>query len=110
MPSRNSISFGQDAGGNAFLASLSGDTSSKMGVMHAIYGVGAMCAPLISTQFAQLRRWSFGYIVHVCLAITCAVFMAFAFRFKSQEGESSESQRSPSSRLPLRITTHVLGR
>ena len=105
-----SLYFSQDAGGNAFRASLSGDTSSKMGVMHAIYGVGAMCAPLISTQFAQLHRWSFGYIVHVCLALTCAVFMAFAFRFKSQEGESSESRQSPSSRLPLRITTHVLGR
>ncbi|KAM5539257.1 hypothetical protein V8D89_007130 [Ganoderma adspersum] len=82
------IGFGAaflDAGSNAFVASLSGDTSTKMSVMHAMYGVGAMCAPLISTQFAQLPRWSFGYIVHVCLALAAAAFTAFAFRFKSQE-------------------------
>ena len=80
-----------------------------MGVMHAIYGVGAMCAPLVSTQFAQLHRWSFGYIVHICLALTCAVFMAFTFKFKSQEGVSciahwvqlslSPSQPEPPSQL-----------
>ena len=64
-----------------------------MGVMHAIYGVGAMCAPLVSTQFAQLHRWSFGYIVHICLALSCAVFMAFTFKFKSQEGMSYLTHR-----------------
>ncbi|PIL35311.1 MFS general substrate transporter [Ganoderma sinense ZZ0214-1] len=74
-----------DAGANAFFASLSGDTSTKMSVMHAIYGVGATCAPLVSTQFAQLQRWSFGYIVHVGLALASGIFTAFAFRFKSQE-------------------------
>ena len=57
-----------------------------MGVMHAIYGVGAMCAPLVSTQFAQLRRWSFGYFVHVGLVLINAVFQAFTFKFKSEAG------------------------
>ena len=59
-----------------------------MGVMHAIYGVGAMCAPLVSTQFAQLRRWSFGYLVHVGLVLINAVFQAFTFKFKSEAGAS----------------------
>ncbi|PIL23351.1 MFS general substrate transporter [Ganoderma sinense ZZ0214-1] len=83
-----------DAGSNAFVASLSGDTSTKMGVMHAIYGVGAMCAPLISTQFAQLRRWSFGYLVHVGLVLMNAAFQAFTFRFKS-EAECLEEAGEP---------------
>ena len=45
----------QNAGSNAFVASRAEDTSTKMGIMHAIYGVGATCAPLVSTHFARLR-------------------------------------------------------
>ena len=59
-----------------------------MGILHAVYGVGATCAPLVSTQFAQLRRWSFGYLVHIGLALMSAMFQAFAFKFKSQDGMS----------------------
>ena len=43
-----------------------------MGILHAVYGAGATCAPLVSTQFAQLHRWSFGYLVHVGLALMSA--------------------------------------
>ncbi|PIL22933.1 MFS general substrate transporter [Ganoderma sinense ZZ0214-1] len=80
--------FMQDAGSNAFVVSLSGDTSTKMGILHAVYGAGATCAPLVSTQFAQLPCWSFGYLVHIGLALMSAVFQAFAFKFKSQDGMS----------------------
>lgn len=59
-----------------------------MGIMHAIYGVGAMCAPLVSTQFARFRRWSFVYLVHIGLTLINAVLEILAFRFKSQEGTS----------------------
>ncbi|KAI1797081.1 hypothetical protein LXA43DRAFT_1057434 [Ganoderma leucocontextum] len=83
------IGFGAAFLGKAFVASLSGDTSTRMGVMHALYGVGAMCTPLVSTQFAQLPRWSFGYLVHTGLALTSAVFTALTSKFKSQGGVSS---------------------
>lgn len=55
--------------------------------MHALYGTGAMCAPLVSTQFARLQRWSFVYLVHIGIMFTNAVFETPAFRFRSQEGK-----------------------
>ncbi|CDO70549.1 hypothetical protein BN946_scf184579.g5 [Trametes cinnabarina] len=77
-----------DAGSNAFVASLAENTSNKMGIMHALYGVGAMCAPLVSTQFARIHRWSFLYLVHIGLTFVNAILEIMAFRFKSQEGTS----------------------
>ena len=58
-----------------------------MGIMHAIYGIGAMCAPLVSTQFAGLPRWSFVYLVHIGLAVANGLLQAFTFKFQSTEGE-----------------------
>ena len=52
----------EDAGSNAFVASLAEGTSTKMGIMHALYGVGATCAPLLSTQWmsTHLRKMDDG--------------------------------------------------
>ena len=57
-----------------------------MGIMHAIYGVGAMCAPLVSTQFARLHRWSFTYLVHIGLVAANALILILVFKFRRQEG------------------------
>ncbi|KAH9852215.1 MFS general substrate transporter [Lenzites betulinus] len=84
-----------DAGSNAFLASLSGDTSTKMGIMHALYGVGAMCSPLVSTQFARIHRWSFVYLAHIGLTLFNALLESFVFRFQSQEDCLQETGQSP---------------
>ncbi|KAI0754413.1 MFS general substrate transporter [Daedaleopsis nitida] len=84
-----------DAGSNAFLASLNEDTSVKMGIMHAVYGVGAMCAPLVSTQFARLPHWSFVYIVHIGLAVLNAVVQLATFRLKSQNDCLAEIGQPP---------------
>ncbi|KAF9448120.1 MFS general substrate transporter [Macrolepiota fuliginosa MF-IS2] len=53
----------QDAQANGFVASLQHNGETKMGLLHAAYGAGALIAPLISTQFAQLQCWSFHYLV-----------------------------------------------
>ncbi|KAH9899243.1 MFS general substrate transporter [Cubamyces lactineus] len=74
-----------DAGSNAFVASLSEDTSTKMGIMHALYGLGAMCSPLVSTQFALFHRWSFVYLAHIGITAINIVFQLLAFRLKSQD-------------------------
>ena len=106
-----SLQLVQDAGSNAFVVSLSGDTSTKMGILHAVYGVGATCAPLVSTQFAQLRRWSFGYLVHIGLALMSAMFQAFAFKFKSQDGMScSLYPYRPRLRLNCTLTDRIATR
>ncbi|KAM5538630.1 hypothetical protein V8D89_007659 [Ganoderma adspersum] len=95
---RYSLQFGRDAGSNAFVVSLSGDTSTKMGILYAVYGADATRAPLVSTQFAQLRRWSFGYLVHIGLALMSAVFQAFAFKFKTQDDCLKEVREPPHER------------
>ncbi|KAH9852219.1 MFS general substrate transporter [Lenzites betulinus] len=84
-----------DAGSNSFVASLSGDTSTKMGIMHALYGLGAMSAPLVSTQFSRLHRWSFVYLVHIGLTLINALLEILVFRFKSQEDCLQEIGQAP---------------
>lgn len=49
-------------------------------------GIGAVCSPLIATQFAQLSHWSFHYLVLLGIAISNVLVLAAVFRFKDQEG------------------------
>ncbi|KAI1794440.1 major facilitator superfamily domain-containing protein [Ganoderma leucocontextum] len=75
-----------NAGTNAFLASLSvGTASTRMGILHASYGLGAMASPLLSTQFAQLPRWSFMYLILLGLSLAAALLQSIVFRFRTQE-------------------------
>ena len=75
----------QDAQANGFVASLKDNAEAKMGVLHAAYGAGAFAAPLISTQFAQLRHWSFHYLISVGIAISNTLLLMAVFRFKNQD-------------------------
>ncbi|TFK82925.1 MFS general substrate transporter [Polyporus arcularius HHB13444] len=75
-----------NAGSNAFLASLSvGKASTRMGILHALYGLGAMCSPLVSTQFAHLPRWSFVYLTHLGISCLNGLLQIAVFRFRTQE-------------------------
>lgn len=49
-------------------------------------GAGAFLAPIVATQFAQLPRWSFHYLVSLGIAIANIIFLALVFGFKSQDG------------------------
>ncbi|KZV98102.1 MFS general substrate transporter [Exidia glandulosa HHB12029] len=76
----------QDAQSNGFVAVMRHNPDRKMGVLHAVYGLGALISPLVATQFAQLpRRWSFHYIISCVIALSTAIANAFVFRFKRQE-------------------------
>ena len=77
----------QDAGANAYVASLKDNASVKMGILHAVYGAGAFAAPLIATQFRDLPHWSFFYLVSLGIAVLNLVALVAVFRFKTQEGE-----------------------
>lgn len=46
---------------NGILALL--PTKTPLGLGHSLFGAGALVAPLIATQFAQLPRWSFYYLI-----------------------------------------------
>jgi fucose permease len=63
---------------NAVLALLPSKT--LLGLGHSLFGAGALVAPLISTQFAQISRWSFHYLVLLGWAIGDFVQMVGVFR------------------------------
>ncbi|RXW14533.1 hypothetical protein EST38_g11321 [Candolleomyces aberdarensis] len=75
----------QDALSNGFVGSLKYNAKTKMGILHAAYGLGAFSSPLVATQFAQMERWSFHYLVSLGLAVLNTLTMILVFRFKSQE-------------------------
>jgi hypothetical protein len=51
-----------------------------MGVLHAAYGLGALVAPLVATQFAQARRWNFHYLTSLAIALSNVLLLAVVFR------------------------------
>ncbi|KAL1727127.1 major facilitator superfamily domain-containing protein [Schizophyllum commune] len=101
----------QDAQTNGYVASLTENQEAKMGMLHAAYGaspplpfaskspdaqsssgLGALLAPLVSTQFAQMHRWSFHYLTSMGVALANMAISAAVFRFENQD----QSQRTNS--------------
>ncbi|KAI0064423.1 MFS general substrate transporter [Artomyces pyxidatus] len=88
----------QDAQANGYVASYKENAASRMGFLHASYGAGALAAPLVATQFAQLHRWSFHYLVSLGISLSNAVCLVIVFRFKRQDeclaqiGQAAEPQ------------------
>jgi hypothetical protein len=78
-----------------------------MGLLHAAYGAsihalllnpeflpicigaGALCAPLVATQFAQMKHWSYHYLVSLSIATINTIVQIAVFRFENQDGTSS---------------------
>ncbi|GLB45227.1 putative MFS general substrate transporter [Lyophyllum shimeji] len=75
----------QDAQASGYVAALERNAEAKMGLLHAVYGAGALCSPLVATQFAQLTRWSFQYLVSLGLSIVNTLILITVFRFKTQD-------------------------
>ncbi|KAG2009701.1 MFS transporter [Coprinopsis cinerea AmutBmut pab1-1] len=75
----------QDAQANGYVGSLAENLETKMGVIHCVYGLGAFASALVSTQFSQMERWSFHYLVSLGLAILNSLSVMLVFRFRRQE-------------------------
>lgn len=75
----------QDAQANGYVASLKDNSETKMGLLHAAYGFGALVAPLVSTQFSQMTRWSFHYLASMGLGLSSVVVQIAVFRFKTHD-------------------------
>lgn len=76
----------QDAGANGFVASLKDHAETKMGILHAVYGLGALCSPLVSTQFSRMPdHWSFHYLVSLGISLLNTVLLVAVFKFKTQD-------------------------
>ncbi|KAJ4501451.1 major facilitator superfamily domain-containing protein [Lentinula lateritia] len=108
----------QDAQSNGFVASLRDHAETKMGLLHASYGAGALCAPLVATQFAQMNHWSFYYLVSLSVATINTVVQIAVFRFKTQDdclveigqepGEKGTSEHSHFRQIMALKSVHLL--
>ncbi|KAJ6497303.1 MFS general substrate transporter [Mycena sanguinolenta] len=85
---------------NGYVASMKRNSETKMGFIQAAYGAGALLAPFVSTQFAQLPHWSFHYLISLGMATLNATFVALVFKGKNQDeclaeiGQEIESQEN----------------
>ncbi|KAJ7512743.1 major facilitator superfamily domain-containing protein [Mycena galericulata] len=108
----------QNAQTNAYVASLKHNSEIYMGMLHASYGAGALSSPLVATQFAQMRHWSFHYLISLGLAITNTVVLTLTFRFRTLDeclvrigepaGEKSPSDHSNFRQILSLKTVHLL--
>ncbi|CAK5274629.1 unnamed protein product, partial [Mycena citricolor] len=107
-----------NAQGNAYVASLKKDSEMYMGMLHASYGAGAFSAPLVATQFSQMPRWSFHYLVSMGIAVANLASLVLVFRFRSLDeclglvgesaGEKSTSDRSTFRQILSLKSVHLL--
>ncbi|KAK0192520.1 MFS general substrate transporter [Armillaria mellea] len=96
----------QDAQANGYVACYKHNPESKMGLLHAVYGAGALCAPLVATQFAYLPHWSFHYLVSLGLALrTQDECLA---EIGESSGERGASQHSPLRQILSLKNVHLL--
>ncbi|PPQ73193.1 hypothetical protein CVT26_014798 [Gymnopilus dilepis] len=75
----------QNAQANGFVGTLKSQPESKMGMLHAAYGLGAFASPLVATQFARLPRWSFHFLVSLGIAISNTVILICVFKLQKQD-------------------------
>ncbi|KAI0052804.1 MFS general substrate transporter [Auriscalpium vulgare] len=78
-----------DAHANGYVVSLK-NQSSSLGIAHSVYGIGAFAAPLVATQFSQMRRWSFQYLVSLGISTLNLAIIIAVFRFRTQNECLSE--------------------
>ncbi|KAG6908941.1 hypothetical protein DXG01_002720 [Tephrocybe rancida] len=71
-----------NAQANGFVSSLSENMETKLGILHASYGLGAFCSPFAATYFSGKTRWSFHYLVSAGLTIVNIVALILVFRFR----------------------------
>nr|GAT50236.1 MFS general substrate transporter [Mycena chlorophos] len=83
----------QDAQSNGYVASVPSnrDNGVQMGIVQASYGVGALVAPFVSTQFgtrarfAVGKRWAWQYLVSLGVALVNTVVLGVVFRGRTQD-------------------------
>ncbi|KAF7360330.1 MFS domain-containing protein [Mycena venus] len=125
----------QNAQTNAYVASLRHNSELYMGMLHASYGTslshfrlnfcnskhsgaGALSAPLLATQFAQMQHWSFHYLVSLGLALSNVLVLTLTFRGRTQDeclgligeaaGETNPSDHSNFRQILSHKSVHIL--
>lgn len=75
----------QDAQANTLLSRLP-NAAVKMSIAHAVYGLGATVAPLVSTQFViHVSRFYLYYVISVALAAFTSTLLLVVFRGRQED-------------------------
>ncbi|KAJ7572004.1 MFS general substrate transporter [Mycena floridula] len=75
----------QDGNANGYVAAIKRKPEKKMSLLHAAYSAGALLSPLSASQFAQMTRWSFHYLVSLGIVLVNIVLLLVVFRLKSTD-------------------------
>ncbi|KAJ7583269.1 major facilitator superfamily domain-containing protein [Mycena floridula] len=81
----------QDGQANGYVSLMKRNPEKKMGILHAAYGLKLdnFCSPCLprspATQFAQLKRWSFHYLVSLGLALSNVLLLILVFKLRSAD-------------------------
>ncbi|KAG6908939.1 hypothetical protein DXG01_002718 [Tephrocybe rancida] len=89
------IGFGKNAQANGFVSGLSENMEAKLGVMHAMYGLGAFISPFVATHFSAQPRWTFHYLVSASITGLNITAQILIFRFKRIEVLLKECGQAP---------------
>jgi len=76
----------QHAQCNGFVASVREGAHSKMSMLHALYGAGAVVSPFVATQFVHHPHWAYINIISCGLSAAVMVELAVVFKGRRQEG------------------------
>ncbi|RPD55992.1 MFS general substrate transporter [Lentinus tigrinus ALCF2SS1-6] len=88
------VGFGlslQNAHYNAFVASSKDNAPTKIGILLAAYGLGALVAPLVSTQFAQQEHWAYYFIISSGMYALNSALLWIVFRGRRQDDIKAEA-------------------
>lgn len=75
----------QNAGANGFVGGLSTSVETKLGFLHAFYGLGAFAAPLVATYFSNTKHWTHHFLTSTAMAVVNVAVLCLIFGFKRQE-------------------------
>ncbi|KAH7098376.1 MFS general substrate transporter [Auriculariales sp. MPI-PUGE-AT-0066] len=75
----------QHAQCNGFVAASHSNAHSKLSLLHALYGFGAVVSPFVATQFVHHPHWAYINIISCALSAAVAVEFATVFKGKRQE-------------------------
>ncbi|KAL5501375.1 hypothetical protein ACEPAH_8635 [Sanghuangporus vaninii] len=99
----------QNAGAIVFVINLR-NSSAKMGVLQACYGLGALTSPLVATKFSAMPHWSYHYLTSLGGSFVNIIVLCLVFRFQHMDailrksGQTVHDNRnSPSGNLYSQI-------
>jgi len=75
----------QNAGANTFISGFPGNSGTRLGFLHAFYGLGAFASPLAATYFSNTKHWSFHFLISTGIALSNIVTLGLAFKLKRAE-------------------------